>query len=199
MASTHALRRAVLLAAVATSAATVQPRRAVLRSAIAAAAVTALPPPSFAFFESKEQQALTSLATAQPKLKGLIKEVNEVKRKRVRMSADSEDDAYVFRFARSVLDPVTREMAVAAPGIATERAAALPAEFAKSIEALNTACRAKSAEGEVDALVAADNALTELLDLAKGQKFDTKPGNDDINGYDSLTGVIYNPFLFRAG
>ena len=189
----------VALLAVGSTAARV-PRRAVLHSAFSAAAISVAPPaPVLAFFESKEQQALTSIATAQPKLKGLINEVAEVKRKRVRMAADNEDDAYVFRFARSVLDPITQQMKDAAPGVKAERAAALPGEFADSIAALNTACRAKSAADELDALTAANNAVTELLELAKSQKFDTKAGGDDINGYDGMSGVLYNKFIFRSG
>ena len=44
------------------------PRRAVLRAA-AGASLAASPLPSFAFFESPEQVALTDLATVQPKVR----------------------------------------------------------------------------------------------------------------------------------
>ena len=53
---------------------------------------------------SRAVVSVEALATTQPKLKGRMDEVSEVKRKRVRMAADNEDDAYVFRFARAVLD-----------------------------------------------------------------------------------------------
>ena len=64
-------------------------RRALLG---AAAAVPALP--AMAIFESQEQLALINLATAQPKLTSLVKEVAEVKRRRIKMAPDYEDDAY---------------------------------------------------------------------------------------------------------
>ena len=41
---------------------------------------------------------------------GLIAEVNEVKRKRIKMAADNEDDAYVFRFARAEATFVTTDV-----------------------------------------------------------------------------------------
>jgi hypothetical protein len=65
----------LLLLAAGAGASTV-PRRALLRAA-GGASLAAAPLPSFAFFESAEQLALTSLATVQPKLQGLISEVAE--------------------------------------------------------------------------------------------------------------------------
>ena len=189
----------LLLCAAPSNAAASVPRRAILRTAVGAASLAASPLPSHALFESKEQLALTSLATVQPKLKGLINEVAEVKRKRVKMAADFEDDAYVIRFSRSVLDPATKQIADAAAGVKAERAAALPGEFSASIDALYTACRAHSAADELDALQAAENALSELLELAKSQKYNVAPSGDDINNYEGATGVLYNKFLFRSG
>ena len=126
---------------------------------------------------------------APPQLRGLIAEVTEVKRKRVKMAADAEDDAYVLRFSRAILDPAAQQMVEAAPGIKSERAAALPGEFATSVSALDAACRAKSAADELTALVSADAALNELLELARKQKFDVAP-RDDINSYEGATGVV---------
>lgn len=192
---------ALLPLLVACACAHVMPRRALLRTAAAGAASLAATPlqPSFAFFESKEQVALTQLATVQPKLKGLIAEVAEVKRKRVRMATDTEDDAYVFRFARSVLDPVADQMTQAAPAVKAGRAAELPGEFSASLDRLYTGCRAKDAAAELDALEAAQNTVSEMLELAKSQKLNVAPKGDDINGYEGATPVLYNKFLFRSG
>jgi hypothetical protein len=137
-----------------------------------------------------------SLATAQPKLRGITAEVAEVKRKRVKMTPDFEDDAYVFRFARSVLDPTSAGMATAAPALKSEQALTLAADFKAQVTALNAACRAKDAAAELDALTAADAALGEYLQVAAARKYDVKP-RDDINGYEGATGILYNSFLFR--
>lgn len=58
--------------------------------------------PAAALFESKEQLAVTSVANVQQKVATMTAEVSEVVRKRTKMIADAEDDAYVFRFARAV-------------------------------------------------------------------------------------------------
>lgn len=105
------------------------------------------------------------------------------------MAADAEDDAYVLRFSRAILDPAAVQMKEAAPGVKSERASALPGEFSSSITALDTACRAKSAADELAALESADAALNELLELARKQKFDVAP-RDDINSYEGATGVV---------
>jgi hypothetical protein len=114
------------------------------------------------------------------------------------MAADFEDDAYVLRFGRAVLDPAEKQMSQAAPGVSAPRATALPREFSDSLAALYTACRANSAGGELDALVSADKAISELLELAKVQKLNVTPRGDDINGYEGATSVLYNKFLFRS-
>ena len=63
------------------------------------------------------------------------------------------------------------------------------------------ACRLSYAmpNGRQRALEAADRILSELLTLAKSQKFDTAPRGDDINTYEGATGILYNKFLFRSG
>lgn len=175
-------------------------RRAALFAAAAAAAT--LPSgaqPAHALFESKEQQALVSLATAEPKLRSLITEVAEVKRRRIKMATDKEDDAYVFRFARAVLDPAAAAMVTAAPAIKdADMRTTLPAQFKESVASLDAACRAYSAADQLDALVAAEKALADFLAQAKAQKYDVRP-RDDINGYEGATGVLYNKFIFRSG
>ena len=173
-------------------------QRSVLSSGIAATTAGLVAQPAHAIFESKTQVALQGLSTAQPKLKSLITEVSEVKRRRIKMAPDAEDDAYVFRFARAVLDPASKELAVAAPGVAAADASAIVDEFNAQLKALDAACRAQNAADEVDALVAADKVLSEFLDVAKSKKFDTK-GRDDINGYEGASGILYNKFLFRSG
>ena len=67
------------------------------RTALTGSAVglLAMPTAVLALFESPEALAMQSMATAQPKLRGLITEVSEVKRRRVKMAVDMEDDAYV--------------------------------------------------------------------------------------------------------
>ena len=169
-------------------------RRAVIGSLASAAVAPALP--AAALFESEEQVALSSLATASSKLTGLVREVAEVKRKRLRMAPDYEDDAYFFRFARSVLDPAAASIATASKKI--PQAAELPGKFQSSVAAFEDACRAKSADDELASLEAAQAALLELLELAKTQKYNVAP-TDDINAYDGATGILYNKFLFRSG
>ena len=61
-----------------------------------------LPDRASALFESPAQASLSTIATTQGKVKGLIKEVSEIARRRTKMAADNEDDAYVLRFARTV-------------------------------------------------------------------------------------------------
>ena len=167
------------------------------RKAVYGLAAAAVSPvlPAHALFESPEQTALLSLATAKQKLNGLVAEVAEVKRKRNRMAGDDEDDAYVFRFMRSVLDPATKEMDKAAPIIKSGRALELTASFQASVADLQAACRKKDAGDELQALQAADQALSEFLELAAAQKYDVK-SRDDINGYDGMTGLLYNKFIF---
>lgn len=165
------------------------------RGALLGFAAATITKPAFALFESPEQLALISLATAKPKLSSLVVEVSEVKRKRVKMPSDDEDDAYVFRFMRSVLDPAVKEMAAAAPSIKSERAQELPAIFKASVADLQAACRKKDAGEQVEALQAADSALDEFLRLASAQKYDVK-ARDDINGYDGVSGVLYPKFIF---
>ena len=74
--------------------------------------------PAVAFFESREQVAVSAVATAQPKISSMVAEVAEVARKRKKMASDLEDDAYVFRFARAVLDPASAKLQEAAPALA---------------------------------------------------------------------------------
>jgi hypothetical protein len=120
-----------------------------------------------------------------------------VKRKRAKLPADPEDDAYVFRFARSVLDPVGPGMLQAAPAVPA-RAQELAAEFKAQLGALDAGCRAKSAEAELEALAAAEKALGEFLELAAQKKYDVRP-REDINGYEGSSGILYNKFIFRSG
>ena len=167
------------------------------RTLLAVAGVAAVQPhAALALFESEEQLALIGLATAQPKVRSVAAEVAEVKRKRVKMAADLEDDAYVIRFTKAVLDPAATGMAAAAPAIQSERAPALAAEFKEQVAALLAACRANDASAELDALTLADKSLSEFLQLAAARKFDVTP-RDDINGYQGASGILYNKFLFR--
>ena len=154
--------------------------------------------PARAIFESPLQLALLQIATAQPKLRGLISEVAEVKRKRIKMAADAEDDAYVFRFARSVLDPQVKSMQNAASALPAGVVAGLVSDYQQQLAALDAGCRANDAGNELDALVAAEKALSEFLDLAAKAKYDVRPC-EDINGYEGSTGILYNKFLFRSG
>jgi len=152
-----------------------------------------------ALFESPAQLAVISLATAQQKLRGLIDEVAEVKRRRIKMAPDLGDDAYVFRFARSVLDPAGNSMTQAAAAIASGQAADdLVNEYKAQIEALDRACRSNEAGDELEALTSAEKALASFLDLAAKAKYDVKP-KDDINSYEGAVPVLYNKFLFRSG
>ena len=173
-------------------------RAAIAGGASAAAALTRPAAPALALFESEQQQALIKLATAQPKLRGLVSEVAEVKRKRAKMAVDPEDDAYVFRFARSVLDPCAKEMVRAAPALPAATAQELTDEFNAQLAALNTACRGRAAAEELEALTSAEKALSDFLELASKAKYDVRP-REDINGYEGSSGVLYNKLIFRSG
>ena len=174
-------------------------RRALLSFAGGFGVAAAAPPrAALALFESAEQVELSKLATAQTKLRGLTGEVAEIKRKRVKMAADFEDDAYVIRFARAVLDQAATSMRTAAPAVASERGPILASEFKAQVEALIVACRANDAGAELDALTAAEKALAEFLELAAQKKYNVKP-KEDINGYEGASGLLYNKFIFRSG
>lgn len=179
-------------------------RRAAVAGGTAAAVASVLAPvrSASALFESEPQLAVIAIATVQPKLRGLVTDTAEMKRKRVKMAAESSDDAYVFRFARSVLDPVTSSMATAAPALQDPaRAAALSDEFSSALAALYAGCRAVDASAENAAAVRAEAAVSEFLQMAESTKkgrFDVAP-RDDINGFEGATGILYNKFLFRSG
>ena len=81
------------------------------------AAPVVQPSVAHAFFESRAQQLLQPLAAAQPRVAGLLREVAEIDRRRSKMPADYEDDAYVLRFTRSVLDPLVPSMAEVATSL----------------------------------------------------------------------------------
>ncbi|KAL3910155.1 MAG: hypothetical protein SGPRY_009161 [Prymnesium sp.] len=159
--------------------------------------------PASAFFESREQLAVSSVATAQPKVASMLAEVAEVARKRRKMSSDDEDDAYVYRFARGVIDPALEKVQEAAPLIAkalsasssdaSEQMAGLPGELKKQLSELDVACRMKDSDAQVDSLKAID-----FLALASKAKQDVT-SKDDINGYTGSAPILYNKFLFRAG
>merc|ERR1712050_354541 len=118
------------------------------------------------------------------------------------------DDAYVFRFARAVIDPASTKISEAAPGLAkalgkfdpstSERMDALPRELQTQLAALDAACRAKSADDELETMKAIDSAIRDFLALASKAKQDVTT-KDDINGYTGTVPVLYNKFLFRAG
>ena len=114
------------------------------------------------------------------------------------MAADLEDDAYVFRFARSVLDPQVKSMQAAAAVLPANTATRLVTEYEASLEALNAGCRAYAAGEELVALENAEKALSEYLELAAQAKYDVRP-REDINGYEGSSGILYNKFLFRSG
>lgn len=148
-----------------------------------------------AFFESPTERSLQTLASTLPRVQTLIKEVTEIKRQRSKLPADPEDDAYVLRFARVVLDPLNAAMTEAAPSLGTG-ANDLAEDFRSHAAALDAACRERAAEKELDELRSLEAALSSFLDL--GKRYNVKP-RDDINSYSGAAGVLYNKFLFRAG
>lgn len=174
-------------------------RRAVLSGALSAAAVSPALQAS-AFFESSEQKALTRMSTAQTKLADVVSEVANTKRKRVKMATDPDDDAFVFRFARAVLDPVRTDLAEAAPAISQERSEQLLGEFKQQLAALDAAVRKKDAAAELDALEGAQRTIVEALKSSQGgkKKYDLK-SVDDINAYEGATSVLYPGLLFQPG
>ena len=88
----------------------VQLSRRALSLGLPAAVIQLHPGAAAALFESRTQQLLQTLAAAQPRVTGLVREVADFDRRRSKMPADYEDDAYVLRFTRSVLDPLVPSM-----------------------------------------------------------------------------------------
>ena len=150
------------------------------------AAPVVQPSVAHAFFESRAQQLLQPLAAAQPRVAGLLREVAEIDRRRSKMPADYEDDAYVLRFTRSVLDPLVPSMA--------EVATSLPAVSGTS----DAASREQASDRELEELRGVSRALDEFLALAGRAKFDVSP-RDDINNFSQGASVLYSKWLFRAG
>eukprot|EP00967_Tisochrysis_lutea_P065334 scaffold84970_cov31-Tisochrysis_lutea.AAC.1 len=150
-----------------------------------------------AFFESPTQQAVQKLASALPRVESLITEVKEIERLRAKVPANYEDDAYVLRFGRSVLSPLAEPMAEAAAKMGGD-APSFSASFSEHLAGLDNACKQKDASRERAELEALQASLSGILDLGKGQKYNTQ-SREDINGYSGATGVLYNKFLFRAG
>ena len=186
------------------AAAASQPPQSLSRRALGqrllAGSVLLVPRGAHALFESAAQSSLSSLANVQPKVKGVINEVTEFDRRRARMPADGEDDAYVLRFSRIVLSPLKEDVVVAASELKSERATALAGALEGNLARLDLACRDKASDKELTELKAIDSLLTEFLAIAKEskQKYDLK-SREDINGYSGATPVLYNKFLFRAG
>ena len=113
------------------------------------------------------------------------------------MAVDEQDDAYFFRVARAVFDPAGDDMATVAKALKPPQEETVGA-YRAAIKAFDAGCRAKNATAEEEALVAADKAITELVDLAADAKFDVRP-REDINSFSAGVPVLYNKFLFRAG
>lgn len=167
----------------------------------AALGLTALLPalPAIAFFESKEQLAVQSVATTKLKFEEVLKYVRDMARTRGKgVKSDPNDDAYIFRFNDFIIKPVIEDMKTAAPVLKSARALELPGELETIYQAIKEAARAKAADQEEAALLLADKVLGEYLQLADAQKFDVRQVSD-INAYEGLSGVLYNKFLFRAG
>jgi len=121
-----------------------------------------------------------------------------VKRRRNKMAIDVEDDAYVLRFARSVLDPQVEAMRQAASALPSDAADRLTAAYQEQLTALIVGCRANAADSELDALVGAEKALSEFLEIAGKAKYDVRP-REDINNYEGSASFLYNKWLFRSG
>ena len=178
-------------------------RRSLLRSALAAAGGGAAAAAAtgggagsaLAFFESPLQLATQSLATGLPKLQGVIRELTELKRLRKKAPIDPEDDAYLFRFSRSVMQPLEMPMAKAVAQLGDE-ASALSDSFKVARLAVEAACLERSTEKELDALLEAEAALTGVLAAAKAAKLDTT-ARDDINAFAGTTGFVYNGLFFK--
>ena len=190
------------------------------------AAPVVQPSVAHAFFESRAQQLLQPLAAAQPRVAGLLREVAEIDRRRSKMPADYEDDAYVLRFTRSVLDPLVPSMAEVAtslPAVAGTSDARSPPELAADFKARvaaldvtlatpaelivrrrvvgegdDAASREQASDRELEELRGVSRALDEFLALAGRAKFDVSP-RDDINNFSQGASVLYSKWLFRAG
>jgi len=175
----------------------VLPRRAVLAFSLTMMAIMpgSLPPAS-ALFESKAELGMQAVASSLPRVETLISEVTQVKRLRTKFALDPEDDAYVLRFARSVLLPLKDSLRDAAPALGAD-ADALAETFATQLQALDTACVQRSAAEQIDQLQNIEQTISAFLALGKS-KFNVSP-RDDINTYSGAKGILYNKFLFRAG
>jgi len=150
-----------------------------------------------AFFESPTERALQSIASSLPRVQSLVKEVSEVQRLRVKLPADPEDDAYVLRFSRAVLQPLNSAFSDATPGLG-EDAVELAEAFRTHVSALDQACRDKIVGAEVEELQAVEQALGGMLALGTAKKIQVSP-KEEINTYSGATNFLYNKWLFRAG
>mmetsp|Transcript_139141 Transcript_139141/g.245879 ORF Transcript_139141/g.245879 Transcript_139141/m.245879 type:complete len:304 (+) Transcript_139141:57-968(+) len=153
--------------------------------------------PAGAVFESKEQNAMTSVASLKLKLPSLISATSELKRKRLSyMAIDTTEDDYRLRFSRFEMEPKIKDFETAAKGLKAENALALSEQFAKYVKAFDFACRRKEVVNQLESLTAIDRTIGEFLVLGKKENFDVKQVND-LNLYEGLAPFIYNPVLFK--
>lgn len=154
-------------------------------------------PQAHALFESNQQLAVTQQATALAKLKDVIAETADVQRLRAKLPLDPADDAYALRFTRSVLAPLKKTF-----DDASESGSAPPeliADFEASLAALDTACRERNVDAELEGMRALESMLATAVAEGKERKYDVKPNAGDINSYNAGAEFVYNKWLFRAG
>ena len=124
------------------------------------------PGAAHALFESPTQATVQKLATVLPRVQSLIKEVAEVERQRAKLPPNNEDDAYVLRFSRSVLEPLAEPMVEAGAKLGGS-APDLSAAFGVHVAELDAACRAKAADRERKELEEVESSLSGFLELGK--------------------------------
>eukprot|EP00308_Calcidiscus_leptoporus_P017443 CAMPEP_0119379300 /NCGR_PEP_ID=MMETSP1334-20130426/52064_1 /TAXON_ID=127549 /ORGANISM="Calcidiscus leptoporus, Strain RCC1130" /LENGTH=195 /DNA_ID=CAMNT_0007398771 /DNA_START=13 /DNA_END=600 /DNA_ORIENTATION=- len=150
-----------------------------------------------AFFESQTERSLQSLASSLPRVQSLLGEVREVKRLRLKLPADPEDDAYVLRFSRAVLQPLNVAFTDAMPGLG-DGVREYAEAFRDHVSALDQACRDRQADDELNELQGVEQALKGVLALGAAKKIQVSP-KEDINTYSGATNFLYSKWLFRAG
>lgn len=155
--------------------------------------------PAGALFESKEQLAMTKVASLKPKIAQLLKETAELKRKRLQYATanlDVQEDDYRLRFTRAEIEPQVEQMVTAANGLKSSSAAALPDQFKQQVKKLDYACRRRDIVQQYDALASMDKTLGDFVALGSAEKFDVKAVNE-VNIYNQMAPYIYNPLLFK--
>lgn len=170
-------------------------RRVAISSLAAASALAAQR--VHAFFESPAQLAILKISATLPVIEKTLKDVTEWRRRRRKgVAIDPDDDAFLFRFARSELLPLNEMLAKATPtfGPPFEK---LAEDFRVHQLGLEDAARKRDVELEVDELTAIVESIKAMDAIALDAKYTVRTQADKLNAYDATAGFVYPKWLFR--